>query len=34
MLGGSWFDMIGLNKCVNKVFMVYWVIIGRGTGVS
>lgn len=34
MLGGSWSDMTGMNKCANKALMVYWVIMGSGTGAS
>lgn len=32
MLGGSWSDMTGVNKCANKALMVYWVIMGSDTG--
>jgi len=34
MLGGSWSDMTGMNKCANKALMVYWVIMGSDTGAS
>lgn len=34
MLGGSWSDMTGMNKCANKALMVYWVIMGNGIGAS
>lgn len=34
MLGGSWSDKTGMNKCANKALMVYWVIMGSGIGAS
>lgn len=34
ILGGSWSDMTGMNKCANKALMVYWVIRGSGIGAS